>query len=91
MTTRNVRAAVTLVAVGEARLGIVYTTEAQVSPDVKVIGTFPADSHSPIVYSVAATATAKLEAVGYLAYLCSMTAKVIFEQYGFRFLIQPTS
>jgi len=95
VTTRHVRAALSLVGVGETRLGsvlgIVYRTDAKVSPDVKIIGTFPAYSHSPIVYPVAATVTAKPEAVGYLAYLCSMTAKVIFEQYGFRSLIQPTS
>jgi molybdate transport system substrate-binding protein len=64
---------------------------AEVSPSVKIIGTFPADSHPAIVYPVAATLTAKPEAVGYLAYLRSMTAKAIFEQYGFTFLIQPTS
>jgi molybdate transport system substrate-binding protein len=91
VTTRHVRAALKLVALEEAQLGIVYATDAKVSPDVKVIGAFPAYSHSPIVYPVAATVTAKPEAVGYLAYLCSMTAKVIFERYGFRFLIQPTS
>jgi molybdate transport system substrate-binding protein len=85
------RAALTLVAVGEARLGIGYSTDAKVSPYVRTIGTFPADSHSPIVYPVAATVTARPEAVGYLAYLYSQTAKAIFEQYGFRFLIQPTS
>jgi molybdate transport system substrate-binding protein len=64
---------------------------AEVSPSVKIIGTFPADSHPAIVYPVAATLTAKPEAVGYLAYLRSMTAKAIFEQYGFTFLIQPIS
>jgi molybdate transport system substrate-binding protein len=53
---------------------------------VKVIGTFPADSYPAIVYPVAATLTAKPEAVGYLAYLRSVTAKAIFEQYGFTFL-----
>ena len=89
--THHVRAALTLVAVGEAQLGIVYSTDAKVSPDVRIIGTFPAYSHSPIVYPVAATVTAKPEAVGYIAYLCSKTAKTIFEQHGFRFLIQPTS
>jgi len=86
----HVRVALTAVARGEAPLGIVYATDAQVTPDVKVIGTFPEYSHSPIVYPVAATVTAKPEAVGYLAYLCSMTAKVIFEQNGFRFLFHPT-
>src|SRR5262249_49722364 len=64
---------------------------AEVTPSVKIIGTFPADSHPAIVYPVAATVTAKPEAVGYLAYLRSMTAKAIFEQYAFTFLIQPTS
>jgi molybdate transport system substrate-binding protein len=64
---------------------------AEASPSVKIIGTFPADSHPAIIYPVAATLTAKPEAVGYLAYLRSMTAKAIFEQYGFTFLIQPTS
>jgi molybdate transport system substrate-binding protein len=95
VTTRDVRAALSMVGVGETRLGsvfgVVYGTDAKVSPDVKLIGTFPAYSHSPIVYPVAATVTAKPEAVGYLAYLSSMTAKVIFEQYGFRSLIQPAS
>jgi len=85
------RAALTSVAVGEARLGIVFETDAKISPYVRIIGTFPADCHSPIVYPVAATVTAKPEAVVYIAYLSSKTAKAIFEQYGFRFLIQPTS
>src|SRR5262249_53058837 len=59
---------------------------AEGSPSVKIIGTFPADSHPAIVYPVAATLTAKPEAAGYLAYLRSMTAKAIFEQHGFIFL-----
>jgi molybdate transport system substrate-binding protein len=89
--TPHVRVALTLVAREEAQLGIVFATDAKVSPDVKIIGTFPTDSHSPIIYPVAATGTAKQEAVGHLTYLRSMTAKVIFEQYGFAFLTQPTS
>jgi molybdate transport system substrate-binding protein len=88
---RSVRATLTMVERGVAPLGIVYTTDAKVSPGVKIIGTFPAESHSPITYAVAATATAKSKAVGYLVYLRSMTAKAIFEQYGFEFLIRPTS
>jgi molybdate transport system substrate-binding protein len=89
--TENVRAALTLVARGEAPLGIVYATDAKVEPGVKIIGTFPADSHPPIVYPVAATVTAKPEAAGYLNYLRSAGAKAIFERYGFTFLIRPTS
>ena len=49
----NVRAALALVARGEAALGIVYETDAKVEPDVKIVGAFPADSHPPIVYPVA--------------------------------------
>src|SRR5262245_14827211 len=71
------------------RLGA--SAAAEVSPSVKIIGTFPADSYPAIVYPVAGTLTAKPEALVYLAYLRSMTAKAIFEQYGFTFLIQPTS
>ncbi len=41
----SVRAALTLVARGEAVLGIVYSTDAKVEPGVKIVGTFPADSH----------------------------------------------
>src|ERR1700674_5355280 len=50
----SVRAALTLVARGEAVLGIVYATDAKVEPGVKIVGTFPADSHPAIIYPVAA-------------------------------------
>jgi molybdate transport system substrate-binding protein len=87
----SVRAALTLVARGEAALGIVYSTDARVEPEVKIVGTFPADSHPPIIYPVAATATAKAEAADYLAFLRTSAAKAIFEKYGFKFLINPTT
>ena len=89
--TENVRAALTLVARGEAPLGIVYATDAKVEPRVKIVGTFPADSHPEIVYPVAATVTAKPEADTYLRYLRSAAAKVVFEHYGFAFLVPPGS
>jgi len=87
----SVRAALTLVARGEAALGIVYSTDAKVEPGVKIVGTFPADSHPAIIYPVAATATAKTEAGDYLAFLRSAAAKAILEKYGFTYLIRPTS
>src|SRR5262249_4434096 len=89
--TENVRAALTLVAREEAPLGIVYATDAKVEPKVKIIGVFPADSHPPIVYPVAATVTAKPEAITYLSYLRSAAAKAVLEQYGFVFLVPPGS
>ena len=55
----NVRAALALVAIGEAALGIVYQTDAAAEPKVKVLDTFPEDSHPPIVYPVAVTTAAK--------------------------------
>jgi molybdate transport system substrate-binding protein len=87
----TVRAALTLVARGEAALGIVYATDAKVEPGVKVVGTFPADSHPPIIYPVAATTTAKAEANDYLDYLRSSAAKAVLEKYGFTYLIKPVS
>jgi molybdate transport system substrate-binding protein len=87
----NVRAALTLVARGEAVLGIVYATDARVEPGIKIVGTFPADSHPAIIYPVAATATAKTGATGYLAFLRTSVAKAIFEKYGFTFLVSPTT
>jgi molybdate transport system substrate-binding protein len=87
----NVRAALTLVARGEAVLGIVYETDAKVEPNVKIVGRFPAESHPAIVYPVALTVTAKPEAAQYLAFLRSQTAKTVFETYGFTFLVRPTS
>jgi len=89
--TENVRVALTLVARGEATLGIVYASDAKVEPNVRVIGTFPEDSHPPIVYPAAATALAKPAAMQYLDGLRSGSAKTIFESYGFRFLARPTS
>jgi molybdate transport system substrate-binding protein len=87
----SVRAALTLVARGEASLGIVYATDARVDAGVKIVGTFPVDSHPAIVYPVAATTTAKPQALDYLAFLRSAVAKNIFEKYGFRFLVSPTT
>ncbi|HML14521.1 MAG TPA: molybdate ABC transporter substrate-binding protein [Xanthobacteraceae bacterium] len=87
----SVRAALALVARGEAPLGIVYETDAKVEPNVKIIGSFPPDSHPPIVYPFAATATAKPQAARYLGYLRSSAAKAVFERYGFTVLAKPTS
>lgn len=84
----NVRAALLLVSRAEAVLGIVYETDAKVDPGVKVIGTFPEGSHPPVIYPAAELASAKPEAAQYLAFLRSATAQVIFERYGFTYLVK---
>ena len=86
----NVRAALILVGRGEAPLGIVYETDAKIDPSVKIIGVLPEDSHPPIIYPVAMTKDAKLEAAKYLAFLTTPEAKAVFERYGFRVLAKPT-
>ncbi len=85
----NVRAALELVALKEAPLGIVYRTDAAVEPKVKVVGVFPDDTHPPIVYPIALTAASTSpEAAGLLAYLESPKAAALFEQQGFKVLNQ---
>jgi molybdate transport system substrate-binding protein len=87
----NVRVALTLVARGEAALGIVYETDAKVEPGVKIVAHFPADSHPEIVYPVAATVKANAGAPRYIDFLQSGTSKGVFEKYGFSFLVKPIS
>jgi molybdate transport system substrate-binding protein len=83
----NVRAALALVATGEAPLGIVYQTDAAAEPKVKVIAAFPEDTHPAIVYPVGVTADTKsADAAGFVSYLQSAKAKELFEAQGFTFL-----
>jgi molybdate transport system substrate-binding protein len=83
----NVRAALLLVSRGEVPAGIVYQTDAAADPAVAIIGTFPGDSHPPIIYPIALTANAEHpDAVAFLAYLKSAKAKPFFEAQGFTVL-----
>ena len=83
----NVRAALLLVSRAEAPLGIVYKTDAAADPAVEVIGTFPKDSHPPIVYPAALTADAtNPDAGAFLDFLKTDQAKALFEAQGFTVL-----
>lgn len=85
--TDNVRAALAFVARGEAPLGIVYATDAAAEPAVKIVATFPAASHKPIVYPVALTAaSANLAAGKFFDFLRSPAAGAIFKRQGFKTL-----
>lgn len=80
----NVRAALLLVARGEAPLGVVYGSDAQAEPRVKVLATFPAGSHPAIVYPVARVrASAHPRAAAFVAWLQSPAADAIFRKHGF--------
>jgi molybdate transport system substrate-binding protein len=80
----DIRSALNLVSRGEAKFGIVYATDAKADPKVKVVGTFPASSHSPIVYPVALVeASQNPDAAFFLAYLTSQAAIKIFTEQGF--------
>ncbi len=83
----SVRAALALVSRGEAPYGIVYQTDASADAGVAVVGTFPADSHPPIIYPVAILAESKnLDAMAYVEFLKSEKATHFFTDQGFTIL-----
>jgi len=80
----NVRAALLLVSRAEAPYGIVYQTDAAADVNVKIVGVFPDNTHPPIIYPIALTATAaNPDAAAFLAYVRSPKAKPLFEAQGF--------
>jgi molybdate transport system substrate-binding protein len=82
----NVRAALLLVSRGEAPAGIVYQTDAAADKGVAIIGTFPQDTHPPIVYPIALTRSAGPDAAAFLAYVKSAKATPLFAAQGFTVL-----
>lgn len=83
----SVRAALALVSRGEAPLGVVYKTDAAADKGVKIVGTFPADSHPPIVYPVAQLKDSKNpNAAAFLKSLTGAAARTDFEAAGFTVL-----
>ena len=82
--SENVRAAMMLVARGETPLGIVYASDAKAEPAVRVLATFPEDSHPPIVYPVAALRGPRTaRATPFVQWLASPAADTIFARHGF--------
>ncbi len=85
--TDNVRGALALVATGQARLGVVYGTDAFAEDDVTVIGTFPARSHPPILYPAAAVAASTHpDRSAFLRFLRGPQARAAFAGHGFEFV-----
>ncbi len=85
----NVRGALRLVETREAAAAIVYATDAQISRDVHIVYRFPPESHAPIRYQAARlTGSDSDEAMRFLDWLESDSARARLEQFGFR---SPTS
>lgn len=83
----NVRAALMLVARGEAPLGVVYASDARAEPAVRVLATFPEATHPPIVYPVARIAASRNpDAAAFVRWLATPTAAKIFRAHGFKVL-----
>ncbi|MGD0639470.1 MAG: molybdate ABC transporter substrate-binding protein [Roseiarcus sp.] len=82
--TSDVRTALAFVARGEATLGVVYATDAAAEPGVKIVATFPDDSHPAILYPFALTATSHNPAAeSFFAYLKSAPGRAFFTAQGF--------
>ena len=80
----NVRAALLLVARGEAPLGVVYASDAKAEPAVRVLAVFPPGSHPPIVYPVARVAKSRHpQAAAFVHWLQTPEAGAIFRAHGF--------
>ena len=82
-SAENVRAALALVARGEAPLGIVYQSDVNAEPKVRIVGRFDPALHPPIVYPMALVRGADRRAVDFAEFLRSEQAQRIFENHGF--------
>lgn len=82
----NVRAALALVARGEAPYGIVYATDALAEPAVRAVAIFPEALHAPILYPAALTRQGAQSpaAAAFLDYLAGPKARAVWEGHGFR-------
>lgn len=82
--TPDVRAGMLLVERGEAPAGVVYGTDAAVSPQVAVAGTFPENTHDPISYPFAVVKSGDTpDARALMAFLAGPDARAIFIRRGF--------
>jgi molybdate transport system substrate-binding protein len=83
----SVRASLAMVERGEVGAGILFGTEAAVSKNVRLVDTFPAESHKAITYPVALLAKARVaDARTFVSYLKTLEAEEVFRQFGFNLL-----
>ena len=85
--SENVRAALALVATGEAPYGIVYASDAVAGDNVTVVGQFPETSHAPITYPAALlTGAADAADRAFFDALSADAADATFAAQGFKIL-----
>ena len=90
--TADVRSALAIVARGEVAAGVVYSTDAAISPRVRIAGVFPAATHPPIVYPFALVSDGiRPAAERFAAYVRSPEAREIFMRHGFKVLVPARS
>lgn len=83
--TENVRAALTVIEIGNADAAIVYRTDALISKKVRIAYVVPAADGPKIAYPLAVTKESKNAdaARKFAAFLASPAARAVFEKYGF--------
>jgi molybdate transport system substrate-binding protein len=85
--SENVRAALALVATGEAPYGLVYASDAVAGDNVTVVGQFPETSHAPITYPAALlTEAADAADRAFFEALSADAADATFAAQGFKIL-----
>lgn len=82
---KDVRDVLTYVATGNADAGIVYATDARISPKVKVVAEAPPGSHAPVIYPIAVVRASRNAAAAkdFETFLLSAPARAVFAKYGF--------
>jgi len=79
----DVRAALMAVESGEISLGIVYSTDAAVSPAVEVVAAFPRELYPPVLYQGAVLPGGGEAAEGFLSFMMGPEGRSILKKYGF--------
>ena len=81
----SVRGALNFVARGEARLGIVYRSDAHAEPRVRIVSMFPANVHTPIEYPAAIRVGSNrpVEARSIIEFLRAQQGQRILVAHGF--------
>ncbi len=81
--SKDVRAALRVIEVGEAELGIVYGSDAGTSEKVVIAGVFPASSHKPIIYVIGKCKGGAEKSEDFIKFLSTPEVSAIFKNFGF--------